>query len=54
MSAFFELHIESEPILEMEKQEIVVMSGVQAHEWYTMEIKGRAGRIHTVTARAVP
>jgi hydantoinase/carbamoylase family amidase len=47
MSAHFELHIEQGPILEMEKQKIGVVNGVQAYKWYTIEVEGRAA--HTGT-----
>jgi acetylornithine deacetylase/succinyl-diaminopimelate desuccinylase-like protein len=41
MSAHFELHIEQGPILEMEKQKIGIVNGVQAYKWYTIEVEGR-------------
>ena len=39
-SASFELHIEQGPILEAEKLEVGVVTGVQGLRWYTLELFG--------------
>jgi N-carbamoyl-L-amino-acid hydrolase len=41
LSAFFELHIEQGPILEMEGKEIGVVTGVQGLRWYEVTITGQ-------------
>ncbi len=41
LSAFFELHIEQGPYLEMENKDIGVVTGVQAMRWYGATITGQ-------------
>ncbi|MBN8906889.1 MAG: M20 family metallo-hydrolase [Rhodospirillales bacterium] len=41
LSAFFELHIEQGPILEMESKEVGVVTGVQGLRWYEVVITGQ-------------
>jgi N-carbamoyl-L-amino-acid hydrolase len=41
LSAFFELHIEQGPILEAERKEIGVVTGVQAMRWYEATLTGQ-------------
>ncbi|HZD89555.1 MAG TPA: M20 family metallo-hydrolase [Pseudolabrys sp.] len=41
LSAFFELHIEQGPYLEMENKDIGVVTGVQAMRWYEVTITGQ-------------
>lgn len=41
MAAHFELHIEQGPVLEAEQRKIGVVQGVQAYNWYTIELQGR-------------
>lgn len=41
LSAFFELHIEQGPYLEMESKDIGVVTGVQAMRWYEAMITGQ-------------
>ncbi len=41
LSAFFELHIEQGPYLEMENKDIGVVTGVQAMRWYEATITGQ-------------
>jgi N-carbamoyl-L-amino-acid hydrolase len=41
LSAFFELHIEQGPILEVECRDIGVVTGVQAMRWYDATITGQ-------------
>jgi beta-ureidopropionase / N-carbamoyl-L-amino-acid hydrolase len=41
LSAFFELHIEQGPYLEVEGKDIGIVTGVQAMRWYEMTIVGR-------------
>ena len=40
-SAYFELHIEQGPILEMEKRKVGVVKGVQAFKWFEVTVRGR-------------
>jgi len=41
LSAFFELHIEQGPILEAERKDIGVVTGVQAMRWYEATLTGQ-------------
>ncbi len=41
LSAFFELHIEQGPILEAERKDIGVVTGVQAMRWYEVTVTGQ-------------
>ncbi|KAI1840523.1 hypothetical protein JX265_013248 [Neoarthrinium moseri] len=41
MAAHFELHIEQGPALEAERRKIGVVQGVQAYNWFTVEIQGK-------------
>jgi len=41
LSAFFELHIEQGPILEAERKDIGVVTGVQGMRWYEITVSGR-------------
>lgn len=41
LSAFFELHIEQGPLLEMEGKEIGVVTGVQGLRWYEVVVTGQ-------------
>ena len=41
LSAFFELHIEQGPILEAEKKDIGVVTGVQGVRWLEITVKGQ-------------
>jgi beta-ureidopropionase / N-carbamoyl-L-amino-acid hydrolase len=41
LSAFFELHIEQGPILEAERRDIGVVTGVQGMRWYEITISGQ-------------
>lgn len=45
MAAHFELHIEQGPILEKETQKIGIVKGVQAYQWFTIEVVGQGERI---------
>jgi beta-ureidopropionase / N-carbamoyl-L-amino-acid hydrolase len=47
LSAFFELHIEQGPYLEIEGKEIGVVTGVQAMRWYEMTVTGRESHAGT-------
>ena len=40
LSAFFELHIEQGPILEAERKDIGVVTGVQGMRWYEVVVTG--------------
>lgn len=40
-AAYFELHIEQGPILELEKRRIGVVEGVQAFKWFEVTVYGR-------------
>ncbi|KAK5073096.1 hypothetical protein LTS08_004180 [Lithohypha guttulata] len=40
-AAYFELHIEQGPILEMEQRKIGVVEGVQAFKWFEITVRGR-------------
>jgi beta-ureidopropionase / N-carbamoyl-L-amino-acid hydrolase len=42
LSAFFELHIEQGPILEAEKKEIGIVTGVQGMRWYEVTVTGES------------
>ncbi|KAJ5114111.1 hypothetical protein N7456_002645, partial [Penicillium angulare] len=41
ISAHFELHIEQGPILEEKDQQIGIVTGAQAYNWYEIVVKGR-------------
>ena len=41
LSAFFELHIEQGPVLEAERKDIGVVTGVQAMRWYEVTVTGQ-------------
>src|SRR5262245_2587614 len=41
LSAFFELHIEQGPILEAERKEIGVVTGVQGVRWFEITVRGQ-------------
>jgi len=41
LSAFFELHIEQGPLLEAERRDIGVVTGVQGMRWYEITISGQ-------------
>lgn len=40
-AAYFELHIEQGPILEMETRKVGVVEGVQAFKWFEVTVRGR-------------
>jgi N-carbamoyl-L-amino-acid hydrolase len=41
LSAFFELHIEQGPILEAERKDIGIVTGVQGMRWYEAQVTGQ-------------
>ncbi|KAH6646578.1 hypothetical protein BKA67DRAFT_594930 [Truncatella angustata] len=41
IAAHFELHIEQGPILEAERRKVGIVQGVQAYNWFTVEIQGQ-------------
>jgi N-carbamoyl-L-amino-acid hydrolase len=42
LSAFFELHIEQGPILEVEEKEVGIVTGVQGMRWYEVTVTGES------------
>jgi beta-ureidopropionase / N-carbamoyl-L-amino-acid hydrolase len=52
LSAFFELHIEQGPILEAERKDIGVVTGVQGMRWYEITVTGRDSHAGTTPMHA--
>jgi len=52
LSAFFELHIEQGPILEGERKDIGVVTGVQGMRWYEITLSGQDSHAGTTPMHA--
>lgn len=47
LAAHFELHIEQGPVLENERKQIGIVTGVQAYTWYIISVRGKSSHAGT-------